>query len=235
MGTALRLLGSFAIISGREAVDNASLGEQRLIVLLALRDRVISRSAVAGMLWPESSTSHAALRLRSTLTRLDSAGRSVVELTPGGLRLNAACAVDYLGARAFAEDLLEQENGVNPRTAAETCAAIALLCLELLPDSYDDWVLAEAEDWRLLRAAALEALTATLSADDRPHLAMGAARAAIRNEPLRETAQAGLIRLHLADGNQSEAMRVYERYCETLDEALHLTPSPILKALVNVS
>lgn len=234
MGKALRLLGSFAIISGGEAADSAPPGEQRLIVLLALRDRVISRSAVAGMLWPESSTPHAAFRLRAALTRLDSAGRSVVELTPGGLRLNAACAVDYRDARVFAEGLLEQEHPSSCSTSAQMRAAIELLCLELLPDSYDDWVLSEAEDWRLLRAAALEALTAMLSADDRPHLAMGAARAAIRNEPLRETAQAALIRLHLLAGNQSEAMRVYNRYCEMLDDALHLSPSPILKALVNV-
>lgn len=235
MCTALRLLGSFAIITRGEAADDARPGEQRLIVLLALHNRVISRSAIAGMLWPESSTPHAALRLRSTITRLDSAGRSVVEVTPGGLRLTATCGVDYRDARAFAEGLLEREHPSRSVTSAQTRAAIALLCLELLPDSYDDWVLAEAEDWRLLRAAALESLTATLSATDQPHLAMGAARAAIRNEPLRETAQAALIRLHLVAGNQSEAMRVYERYCDTLDDALHVSPSPILTALVSAS
>ncbi len=230
--TELRLLGSFEIADDDAPATASSPGSQRLIVLLALRDRTVSRSAVAGALWPDASTDLAALRLRAALTRLDPAARSVVELTPGGLRLDAACAVDYRDARAYAEGLLEPEHPAARKTADETRASIAVLCLELLPDSYDDWVLAEAEDWRLLRAAALEALTATLSADNRPHLAMGAARAAIRNEPLRETAQAALIRLHLVAGNQTEALRVYERYAETLHDALHVSPSPMLRSLV---
>ena len=201
-------------------------------MLLALRDRVVSRAAAAGALWPDASTELAALRLRAALTRLDPAARSVIELVPGGLRLDAACAVDYRDARAYAEGLLEPEHPSPHETAAETRASIAVLCLELLPDSYDDWVLAEAEDWRLLRAAALEALTTALSNSDRPHLAMGAARAAVRNEPLRETAQAALIKLHLVAGNQHEALRVYERFAAALQESLHLSPSPMLQSLV---
>lgn len=231
-GTELRLLGSFEIALNTAPVAASTPGSQRLVVLLALRDRVVSRAAAAGALWPDASTELAALRLRVALTRLDPAARSLVDMTPGGLRLSPDCAVDYRDARAYAEGLLEAEHPSAHETAAETRASIAVLCLELLPDSYDDWVLTEAEDWRLLRAAALEALTASLSADDRPHLAMGAARAAVRNEPLRETAHAALIRLHLVAGNQTEALRVYERYAEALHEALHLSPSPLLRSLV---
>lgn len=231
-GTELRLLGSFQIEGADAPAMVSSPGSQRLVVLLALRDRVVSRAAVAGALWPDASTDLAALRLRAALARLDPAARSVVELTPGGLRLDAGCAVDYRDARAFAEGVLEPEHPRRRSTAAETRASIAVLCLELLPDHYDDWVLTEAEDWRLLRAAALEALAAALSADDRPHLAMGAARAAIRNEPMRETAHAALIRLHLVAGNHTEALRVYERYADALHEALQLSPSPMLRALV---
>lgn len=230
--TTLHLLGSFHIGTDDDPEVASSPGTQRLVVLLALRDRVVSRAAVAGALWPDTSSDLAAVRLRAALTRLDPAARSLVDMTPGGLRLSADCAVDYRDARAYAEGLLEAEHPPAHETAAETRASIAVLCLELLPDSYDDWVLSEAEDWRLLRAAALEALTASLSADDRPHLAMGAARAAIRNEPLRETAQAALIRLHLVAGNQTEALRVYERYAEALHEALQLSPSPLLRSLV---
>lgn len=228
----LRLLGSFEIAAGDEPAVTSSPGTQRLVVLLALRDRVVSRAAAAGALWPDASTDLAALRLRAALTRLDPAARSVIELVPGGLRLDAACAVDYRDARAYAEGLLEPEHPSPHETAAETRASIAVLCLELLPDSYDDWVLSEAEDWRLLRAAALEALADALSESDRPHLAMGAARAAVRNEPLRETAHAALIRLHLVAGNQHEALVIYERFAAALHEALQLSPSPMLQTLI---
>ncbi len=228
----LRLLGSFELTAADAGPPASSPGTQRLVVLLALRDRVVSRAAAAGALWPDASTDLAALRLRAALTRLDPAARSVIELVPGGLRLDATCAVDYRDARAYAEALLEPEHPSPHETAAETRASIAVLCLELLPDSYDDWVLSEAEDWRLLRAAALEALAAALSESDRPHLAMGAARAAVRNEPLRETAHAALIRLHLIAGNQHEALGVYERFAAALHEALQLSPSPMLQSLI---
>ncbi|UYN84617.1 MAG: transcriptional regulator [Microcella sp.] len=231
--THLSLLGSFEVaVSGAPAATSTA-GTQRLVVLLALRDRVVSRAAVAGALWPDTTSELAALRLRTALSRLDSSAQSVVEMTPGGLRIDAACAVDYRLARQQAFDMLETEHPSPRQSAAQTRESIALLCLELLPDSYDDWVLDEAEDWRLLRAIALEALAATLSADHRPHLAMGAAQAAVRNEPLRETAQAALIRLHLVAGNQHEALRVYERFAVVLADSLQLSPSPMLRDLVS--
>lgn len=232
-GTELRLLGSFEITASDSATIASSPGSQRLVVLLALRDRVVSRAAVAGALWPDASSDLAALRLRAALTRLDPAARSVVELTPGGLRLDETCAVDYRDARTYADEQVEPTHPSPRQTAAETRASIAVLCLELLPDSYDDWVLAEAEDWRLLRAAALEALAASLSDGGRPQLAMTAARAAIRNEPMRETAQAALIRLHLLAGNQHEAHQVYDRFAAALFESLQVSPSRMLQTLIS--
>lgn len=229
----LQLLGSFEVSAPDLPPVVSTPGTQRLVVLLALRDRIVSRSAIAGALWPDASIDLAATRLRAALARLDPAARAAVEVGPNGIRLDAACAVDYRDARAEAHEMIDPDEDAVRRTAGETRASIAVLCLELLPDSYDEWVLEEAEDWRLLRAAALEALTASLSADDRPHLAMSAARAAIRNEPLRETAQAALIRLHLIAGNQHEALRVYERFAIALDEALQVSPSPMLRALVD--
>ncbi len=234
-GARLQLLGSYEVSAPDLPAVVSTPGTQRLVVLLALRERMVSRSAIAGALWPDASIELAAVRLRAALARLDPAARSAVEVVAGGIRLDASCLVDYRDARAEAETLIEPDDDAVRRTASETRASIALMCLELLPDSYDEWVLEEAEDWRLLRAAALEALTASLSADDRPHLAMRAARAAIRNEPLRETAQAALIRLHLVAGNQHEALRVYERFAVALHEALQVSPSPLLRALVGAT
>jgi DNA-binding SARP family transcriptional activator len=52
-------------------------------------------------------------------------------------------------------------------------------------------------------------------------------------EPLRESAHAALIRVHLAKGNQSEALRVFERYSELLLSALGLEPTNRLTDLVS--
>jgi DNA-binding SARP family transcriptional activator len=102
----------------------------------------------------------------------------------------------------------------------------------LLPDWYDDWVVAEAEEWRQLRMNALEAQARILTQRGRLPEAAVAARAAIKVEPLRESGYAALIRVYLAEGNQSEALRVFDRYRELLDSVLGLTPTSLLSDLV---
>ncbi len=90
--------------------------------------------------------------------------------------------------------------------------AIAALSSDLLPDWYDDWVIFEAEEWRQLRLHALEALATSLAEAHRYGDAAEAALAAIHADSLRESVRAVLIRIHLAEGNQSEALREFERY-----------------------
>jgi DNA-binding SARP family transcriptional activator len=93
-------------------------------------------------------------------------------------------------------------------------------------------VVAEAEDWRQLRMTALEAVAQVLIEKGRLAEAASAARSAMKVEPLRESAHASLIRVHLAEGNQTEALRVYERYRELLAVALSLEPTEHLSGLV---
>ncbi|HEX6539396.1 MAG TPA: bacterial transcriptional activator domain-containing protein [Candidatus Dormibacteraeota bacterium] len=89
-------------------------------------------------------------------------------------------------------------------------------------------MLFEAESWRQVRLRALEALAARLTAEERFADAAAAAMAAVAAEPLRETARASLIRVHLAEGNQSEAVREFHRYADQLREELGLHPTPRL-------
>jgi SARP family transcriptional regulator, regulator of embCAB operon len=111
-------------------------------------------------------------------------------------------------------------------------ATIAALSVDLLPDWYDDWVLLEAEDWRQLRVHALEALAARLTASGRWGEAARAASAAVRVEPLRESAHAALIQVHLAEGNQSEAVRQFAHYRALLHAELRLEPTARLHQLM---
>jgi DNA-binding SARP family transcriptional activator len=80
---------------------------------------------------------------------------------------------------------------------------------------------------------ALEALATALTERGRLAEAAAAARAAMKVEPLRESAHATLIRVHLAEGNQSEAIRVFERYRLLLTTALGLEPTERLSELVS--
>lgn len=224
------LLGAFALSVGGRTIGPLSIGSQRLLVFLALHDRVVGRAAMAGRMWPDATDERAGISLRSALSRLDPDTREAILSAAADLSLADTVIVDLRTAQALARRLLEP--GAAVRNADLSASAIAALSSELLPDWYDDWVIAEAEDWRQLRMNALEALSEALVVAGRLADAAGAARAAMKVEPLRESAHATLIRVHLAEGNQSEALRVYNRYSLLLSSALGLDPTGHLSDLV---
>jgi SARP family transcriptional regulator, regulator of embCAB operon len=79
---------------------------------------------------------------------------------------------------------------------------------------------------------ALEALAGRLSDLGRWGEAVGAASTAVRADPLRESARAALIQVHIAHGNQSEAVREYELYRALLAAELDIAPTPRLHELL---
>jgi DNA-binding SARP family transcriptional activator len=147
------------------------------------------------------------------------------------LALDGSVCVDLHEARALANRLVLATDSPPP-AADTTSAAVATLSQELLPDWYEDWTIVEAEDWRQLRVHALEALAHHLVRDGRFADAISAALAAVRAEPLRETAYASLIHVHLAEGNRCEALAAFERCRASLRAELGLDPSPALHELI---
>jgi DNA-binding SARP family transcriptional activator len=206
-------------------------GTQRLIAALALRTRPADRGAIAAELWPDALDGRAASCLRSAVARLGDVGREIVASTPNGLVLHDDVLVDVRAARATAARLLEPRTA-DPADADITPDAVALFSAELLPDWFDGWLEPAAEEWRHLRVNALEAQSDALRACGRLHEAASAARRAVEVDPLRETAQRCLIAVHLAAGNQSDAMRAYAAYRVRLDREVGLEPTAMLSGLM---
>ncbi|MEP6871650.1 MAG: bacterial transcriptional activator domain-containing protein [Anaerolineaceae bacterium] len=105
---------------------------------------------------------------------------------------------------------------------------------ELLPDWDEEWLQLERERIRQLRMHALERLSVLLSGLGRHCEAIEAGLAAMEAEPLRESAQRAVIEAHLAEGNRSEAIRLYRSYRQLLADALGVEPSVELRTLVGV-
>lgn len=227
----LFLLGTFRMRVDSVQIDELAVGSQRLLIFLALHDRAIARISLAGTIWPDVSDKRAGISLRAALTRLDGLLGNTVEATKaGGLGLRPGVAVDLRDAQALAHRLLHRGGPVESVDLGAD--SITVLSSELLPDWYDDWIIAEAEDWRQLRMDALEAMGQRLLAQGRSAEAIRAARASMRVDPLRESPHALLIRIHLEDGNQSEALGVFDRYRGILLAALDLEPTAQLSGLV---
>jgi len=199
-------------------------------VFMALHGGMVNRATVAGMLWPDAPESRAYSNLRSTLARLERTGVKALQASKLELGLAEDVTVDIRHSQTLARRLLDP--AVPPRQADLGTAARAALSADLLPGWYDDWVLIEAEDWRQLRLHALEALAGGLTACGRWGEAADAAGAAVRAEPLRESARAALIHVHLAEGNQSEAVREFAHYQALLHAELGLEPTLRLRRLL---
>ncbi|MCK7624282.1 SARP family transcriptional regulator [Streptomyces sp. RS10V-4] len=228
----IEVLGGFRLVDGR-ATARLPAGSERLLAFVALHAGAVPRSVVAENLWPDAAECRAYASLRSALNRLRSAGCRVLDTGPAELALAAGVGVDFQELRPVAQALVEAVRA--PRTAAAMSPGaweIEGLSRDLLPGWCDEWALREAEEWRQLRMHALEALAARFISARRFAHAVWAAGAAVRAEPLRETARAALIRAHLAEGNQSEALREYQRYRALLQAELGLRPTARLRGLV---
>jgi DNA-binding SARP family transcriptional activator len=231
MAARVVLLDGFSLHLGasRGAATAVDLprGVQRLIAYLGLSRRP-ARSAVAGELWPDASEALAHSSLRSSLWRLQKAAPGFVDVSGDALALADGVRVDVRDLSSWARSVLDPEvdvEGVLPLDVGESG--------ELLPGWYDDWVLLERERLRQLRMHTFEALADKLSRAGRYGEAVQAAHTAVRAEPLRETAHRALVRIHLAEGNVTEALRAYTSFRTLLLEEMGVAPSAAMEALVS--
>ena len=178
---------------------------------------------MAGTLWPEFPDAQAFSSLRSALARMDHLTRTAALISPSDLGLAEAVSVDFRDATALAHRILDSPDSLTAKDlGSET---VITLSSELLPGWYDNWAIERAECWRQLRLDALEALADQLRAMGRLRGAGEAALAAVNAEPLRETARCALIGIHLARGNQAEALREFSRFQYLLHSELGLEPT----------
>jgi DNA-binding SARP family transcriptional activator len=226
----LTLLGGFALLRDDEEIVLPA-SAQRLVALLALRERPLSRIYLAGVLWPNYSAERSLADLRTALWRANHSCAPVVATSGMRLSLRAEVQVDVQALTAFGRA------AANPILTSVIAGLRGMswfeLSLDLLPDWYDEWLVDDREGVRQLRLHALEGLTDELSLLGRHVEAIQAALAAVRLEPLRETAHATLIRAHLAEGNRSEAQRQFCRCRDVLAAELAVEPSESIRRLIS--
>lgn len=223
------MLGGFRLFAGDDQIAVCN-GTERLLAFLGLDCQLVSRHLMAAILWPDVPERRAHASLRSALARLDGTGKRILHITTNEMRLTPDTEVDFRRAKALAQRILDPATPV----AADDLGthAVDLLSHDLLPGWYDDWVLAPGAEWRQLRLHALEALSRLFLESGRHADAVAAACVAAHADPLRESACAALIRAHLAEGNQAEALRRFEVYERGLHQELGLRPTSRIQQLI---
>jgi DNA-binding SARP family transcriptional activator len=130
----LHVLGGFRLEIGQRRYD-IPLGSQRLLAFLALSHRSLSRSHVAGVLWPDVNEHRAAGNLRSALWRLPVPWHVASEGARGSLELDPLVRVDLDAATVLARRWID-----GSAVEADVDSSLSVLQDDLLPDWYEDWL-----------------------------------------------------------------------------------------------
>ena len=221
----LRVLGRFQLlVDGRRTV--LPLQAQRLLALLAIAPPD-DRATAAGRLWSDVPQGRAQANLRNAVWQVASLPGPVLVSSRRQVELDEAVRLDLAEARRVARSLAEG------RLPEQPAAAVDVLEHDLLPGwDDDDWLTVERERQRQARLHALEALSELTRTAGRHGDAVAAAGAAVRAEPLRESAQQALISAYLAERNVGEAVRQFGRYRELLAGELGIRPGEQLAGLL---
>jgi DNA-binding SARP family transcriptional activator len=228
--TRVRLLDGFTVQlpgAGPGTVPDLPRAVQRLIAHLSLAGRP-ARRAIAGSLWPDVTEEHAHGSLRSSLWRVHKVAPGLITASGGTLSIAPDVLIDVHELTEWARRAMDPSCAMDGITTGDLD-----LPGELLPGWYDDWVLLERERLRQLRMHALEALAEKYAAAGRYGEAVQAAQAAVRAEPLRESAHRSVVRLHLAEGNLAEAVRAYESFQAMLADEIGVAPTQQMCRLVD--
>jgi predicted ATPase/DNA-binding SARP family transcriptional activator len=234
----IQLLGGFQISA--DATPLPILGQRRFQELLAYlllhHAAPQSRAHLAFVIWPDSSDAQAQSNLRTLLVRLrralPDADRFVsVDAQTLQWRRDAPYTLDVLEfERSLAAAAAAEQRGDLPTARYALEAAINWYHGDLLPGSYDDWLLSERERLRQALIAALERLALLLEMQRDYSAAIQTAQQLLRQDPLHEATYQHLMRLHERSGDRAGALRVYRTCAMVLARELAVEPGPITRA-----
>jgi predicted ATPase/DNA-binding SARP family transcriptional activator len=224
----IRLLGTFEIKYKKKVIGITSRPAQSLFAYLILNAGTSHRrEKLAGMLWPDSLEETARDNLRHALWRVRKAlpTKSAVEyLLTDDLSIAFNASAEYwLDASA-----LEKLN--DNASADELSAVLSAYQGELLPGSYDEWVMLEREHLQSVFEQKMARLMSLLQDENRwlDILDWGERWIKLGQKP--EPAYRALMSAHAAKGDMSKVAATYERCVKSLKE-LGVEPSEQTRAL----
>jgi DNA-binding SARP family transcriptional activator len=231
-------MGGFSLELGNGRVPLPS-SASRLVAVLAIHDKTLARSLVAGLLWPDTADPAATARLRTTVWRLGKVAPGVIAATASHMGLAPGVKTDIRDVRERLISIVYGETvdsgfpevpakGSQIRPPPELSS---WLSRELLPGWGDPWIVAERERLRQLSLHALERLAAACLDAGAGGWALTLARAATELDPLRDSAQYLLVRALLLTGDRRGAVAAYCTFRDALAREWALDPSPLLTRL----
>jgi non-specific serine/threonine protein kinase len=211
-----RLLGAFDVRNDDQPVALASRPAQSLFGYLILYPGTAHRrEKLAGLLWPDSLEETARDNLRHALWRLRKALPSDPE---NGYVIANDLTIAFNAAADYWLDAQVVDRAGENATADELMAALAAYGGELLPGSYDEWVLAEREHLQSSFGHHMARLMSLLEDEQRwlDMLDWGERWIKLGQKP--EPAYRALMTAHAAKGDMSKVAATFKRCVKSLHE-----------------
>src|SRR5262245_17123267 len=209
-----------------------------LLVYLAVEGGLHSRETLAALLWPESAQRHSRGMLRYTLAALrralrDGSGSAhlVVEREALGLDRGADFELD-LDALPAGQLPGRPEAIAELRRAAERCRGAFLEGFSL-PDAqgFEEWASVQRDSCQRRMQLVFDRLSQLESDRGEVADALDSVQRWLAIDPLNEEGYRRLMRLHLAVGDRSAALRAYQACRALLDRELRVAPAPETESL----
>ena len=233
------LLGGFRVAVGSRTVQEGAWRLRKaasLVKLLSLAaGHRMHREQAMDLLWPELGKEAASNNMRQTL---HAARRALTSDPAEGSRYLASEDESLVlcpdGQLWVDVDAFEQAASTARHSREPTAyeAALDLYGGELLPaDRYEEWAEEHRQRLRETRLSLLLGLAGIYEERADYDSAAEALRGVISEQPTREEAHAGLMRMYALMGSNREALAQYGRLEEALQEALGTEPSASSRAL----
>ena len=236
----IELLGGLVVRQGERVITR--FRTQKAAALLAYLayhlDQAHPREVLAELLWPWAHPATGRNNLRAELASLRR------QLEPPGVPSGAVLKADRFSAQlnpaTVTTDVAEFRAALVAAAAASSSTdraqgleeAVSLYRGPLLPGHYEDWVLVEQRGLAELYFQAVRQLTEHLAGSGDVKAALKWARQAVVADPLREEAQQDVIRLLVAAGQKTAALRQYRELEKALRAELGEEPSPETRRLI---
>jgi DNA-binding SARP family transcriptional activator len=240
------LAGEVAVENGEQLLREADLagrqGRLALVYLVAERERAVTQSELAELLWPDSlppswpvalSAVVSKLRQRLGTIGLDrdrviaNAFRCYQFRPPGEAWIDVEAAADALHQAEGALQADQPQAAYGPALIATTIARRPFLVGEDAP-----WVTTRREHLRDLLVRSLDCRVEALMWNGELALAQDQARAAVELEPFRESGYRRLMQVLVKRGDRAEAVLVYQDCKRRLAEELGVAPSDETESLM---
>jgi DNA-binding SARP family transcriptional activator len=221
----LRLLAEFQLlVDGKVILLPRSV--ERVLAFLGISAAPVSRAHIAGNLWPDVADHRANGDLRSALWRLRRITK-VIHEENRRLVLAPDIDIDIIEMADLTRSLI-----LEPEPPALDHVPDLVRAHAILPGWDEEWLIVERERYRMTRLRALERSAEALLAAGDHVAALEAALAAVHTEPYRETAHRLVIRIHIAEGNNAQAISAYQAYRSLVTDEFGIAPSSMMDDLV---